>query len=106
MAPRVPSVAVAIFLGATAALSQPSPTQSPMQCTISSVPANSRTSGHAELVGDMVLTCNGGTPTPVGQPIPLGTIAIVLDTPVTSRMLSSSWSEALLLVDEPGPGTQ
>ncbi len=77
-----------------------------MQCTTSSVPTNSRSTGHAELVADILLTCAGGTPTAVGQPIPQGTISVILDTPVTSRILASGWSEALLLVDEPGPGTQ
>ena len=77
-----------------------------MQCTTSSAPANIRGNGRAELVSDMVLTCTGGTPTPVGQIIPQGTIAVILDTPVASRLLGSGWSEVLLLVDEPGPSTQ
>ena len=57
-------------------------------------------------MSDMVLMCSGGTPTTIGQPIPQGTIAVILDTPITSRLLASGWSEALLLVDEPSPATQ
>lgn len=72
-----------------------------MQCTASAVPPNIRSTGKAELVGDMVLTCTGGTPTGLGQPIPQGTIAVILDTPISSRLLAAGWSEALLLVDEP-----
>lgn len=78
-----------------------------MSCNASSAtPLNARSNGHAELVGDVVVTCSGGTPTAVGQPIPQGTIAVVLDTSITSRLLAPGWSEALLLVDEPAAGTQ
>jgi hypothetical protein len=58
-----------------------------------------------ELVGDIVLNCNGGTPTPLGIQIPQANITIFLNTQVTSRLYTSSnQSEALLTVDEPKPG--
>ena len=80
--------------------------QNPMRCTASSVPPTIRATGRTELVSDLVLTCSGGTPTALGQPVPQGTISVILDTPITSRLLASGWSEALLLVDEPASGTQ
>ena len=61
------------------------------------VPPVLRAEGLTELVGDLVLTCTGGTPTPAGQQIPTGNISITLNTSVTSRILSNGGSEALLL---------
>jgi hypothetical protein len=77
-----------------------------MSCSASTTPLTVRSTGKAELVSDLVLMCIGGTPTAIGQPIPQGTIAVILDTPITSRLVASGWSEALLLVDEPSPATQ
>src|SRR5437667_7301684 len=71
-----------------------------------SVPATPtvRADGLTELVGDIVLKCTGGIPTPSGQTIPAASLTIVLNTAVTSRLIASSSvnSEALLLIDEPG----
>jgi uncharacterized protein (TIGR03437 family) len=58
-----------------------------------------------ELVGDIVLTCTGGTPTPLGQVVPTANITVQLNTAVTSRQFSNGTSEALLLIDEPGSAT-
>jgi len=66
-------------------------------------PAIVRAEGVAELVGDLTLNCTGGTPTQAGQNIPLSTVQISLNTNVTSRLIGSSASEALLLIDEPYP---
>jgi len=55
------------------------------------------------------LNCTGGKPTADGQPIPQANVQIFLNTNITSRILGSSsdpWSEALLLIDEPGPSEQ
>ena len=60
-----------------------------------------RAEGLTELIGDIVLSCTGGTPTPASQPIPRGDISITLNTSVTSRILSNGGSDALLLIDEP-----
>jgi hypothetical protein len=62
-----------------------------------------RAEGVAELVGDLTLNCSGGTPTAAGQNIPLSTVQISLNTNVTSRLIGTSGSEALLLIDEPYP---
>jgi hypothetical protein len=56
-----------------------------------------------ELVGDIVLSCSGGTPTPANKVIPTGNLTLTLNTQVTSRLINQSGqSEALLLIDEPG----
>jgi hypothetical protein len=62
-----------------------------------------RGEGVAELVGDLTLNCNGGTPTTAGQLIPLSSVQISLNTNVTSRLTALGNSEALLLIDEPYP---
>jgi len=73
------------------------------------VPPIVRAEGITELVGDLVLNCNGGIPTAAGAPVPQTNVQIFLNTNVTSRLTNpddSSWSEALLMIDEPGPGAQ
>jgi hypothetical protein len=63
-----------------------------------------RAEGLTELVGDMLLNCNGGTPTLLGAAIPLSNVTVFLNTNITSRLLNSSnLSEATLLIDEPHP---
>jgi large repetitive protein len=74
-----------------------------VQCIANSaVPPTLRSEGQTELVGDIVLNCSGGTPTPAGSTIPQANITIFLNTQVTSRLYNSSnQSEAILTVDEP-----
>lgn len=73
-----------------------------VQCVANAgVPPIVRAEGITELVGDLVLNCTGGVPTQNGALIPASNIEIFLNTNITSRLLSLSWSEALLLVDEP-----
>lgn len=70
------------------------------------VPPIVRAEGITELVGDVVLTCTGGTPTAVGLPIPLSNLTVFLNTNITSRLVGGSFSngsEALVLIDEPFP---
>jgi hypothetical protein len=72
-----------------------------------------RAEGVTEQVGDILLTCTGGTPTPSGQPVPLMNIHITLQVPITSRTMGTVLpagsqtpvltSEATLLIDEPFP---
>lgn len=65
-----------------------------------------RVEGVTEQVGDIVLNCTGGTPTPAGQPIPLQNIELSLSTNITSRIVGEgNVSEALLLIDEPYPSS-
>ena len=55
-------------------------------CTANAgVPPIVRAEGIAELVGDLILNCTGGTFTPGGLPIPQSNVQIFLNTNVTSR---------------------
>ena len=67
------------------------------------VPPTVRVEGITELVGDIVITCTGGTPTPAGTTVPYVNVMVGLNTTITSRLLGSNTgvNDALLLVDEP-----
>jgi hypothetical protein len=81
----------------------------PLQCVASSgVPPIARAEGVAEEVGQVIIRCTGGTPTPLGAPISTVNVQIFLNTFVTSRLLDATTlrSEAMLLIDEPQPGNQ
>ncbi len=75
------------------------------QCTktIGSRPT-ARAMGESEFVGDIVLGCGFGTPTAAGANVPVYDVRVTLSLPVTSRTFANGWSEALLLIDEPGSG--
>ncbi len=62
-----------------------------------------RAEGRTELVGDIVLQCTGGIPTPAGNPVSTlnVSLALVEDAAVTSRLVVDPFREALLLIDEP-----
>jgi uncharacterized repeat protein (TIGR01451 family) len=64
-----------------------------------------RPEGYTELLGDIVISCNGGQLLQVGSPIPTVNIVVYLSPalPITSRILGAGGaSEVMLLVDEPG----
>ncbi|HWP84321.1 MAG TPA: hypothetical protein VNN17_03985 [Terriglobia bacterium] len=91
-----------IFASATKAQLPP-----PLSCTARAAATPLiRAEGLAELVGDIIIECTGGTPTPAGQPLPTVDIQLTLNTTVTSRLTADPWSEALLLIDEPQPNDQ
>ena len=79
-------------------------------------PTQMRAEGETELAGDLVITCNGGTPTDPGyisggvavNSVPTANIEVSLNTSLTSRILESATngSEALLLINEPAVATQ
>ena len=59
----------------------------PFTCTTSvSVTPVVRAEGYTELTGDLVLNCNGGTPTPAGLPVPQVNWTIFLNTNATSKI--------------------
>jgi uncharacterized protein (TIGR03437 family) len=90
-----------LFAGIAAAQQQPSLTG--FTCVANAgVPPIVRVEGITELVGDLLLQCSGGKPTPLGAIVPTANITLFLNTNVTSRLLSNGASDALLLVDEPG----
>jgi hypothetical protein len=77
------------------------------QCTANAaVTPLVRAEGLAELVGDLVLNCNGGTPTGPGVPVPQVNFRIFLNVNVTSRLLDGNWNEAILAIDDPAPANQ
>ena len=65
-----------------------------------------RAEGLTERVGDITLTCTGGTPTKVGSLVPAVNLTVTLNSAITSRLYPNAWSEVLLLIDEPGSGLQ
>jgi hypothetical protein len=76
-----------------------------LQCVANAgVPPTVRAEGLTELVGDVTLNCTGGIPTQLGAIVPASNVTVFLNTNVTSRILSTAqgtWSEAILLIDEP-----
>ena len=85
-----------------------SPPTTGVTCDVSATPPIVPAEGVAELMGDIVINCQGGTPTPAGQAIPQITWQIFVNTDITSRLVSTSpdLSEALLLMDDPAPQNQ
>lgn len=83
--------------------------QSQMACTASVPnPANMRATGVAELGGDLIITCTGGTPVTAGA-LPTVNINMFFNTSVTSRITapgSPPYSEALLIIDTPTAAQQ
>jgi hypothetical protein len=69
------------------------------------VPPLVRAEGVTELVGDIVLNCQNGTPVAADATIPTANFDVFIgNANVTSRIISGSTTEALLLVDEPAVG--
>jgi len=92
-----PALAVFAFLAMPAA-AQVTAGQ-PLQCFANAgVPPVVRAEGFTELTGDLVVTCTGGNPA-----VPfLANFQLFLNTNITSRLVTSDMSEALLMIDEPG----
>ena len=96
--------AAALVLGTGASAN--AQTTAPFSCTASAAnPPLVRAEGVTELVGDVVLNCTGGNPTPAGTAIPLSNITITLNTSITDRIYNTTTglSEALLMIDDPYP---
>jgi len=64
-----------------------------------------RAEGYTEQVGDLIVTCTGGTPTSAGFPVPQADITVTMSQNVTSRITAATGSgtflDALLIIDEP-----
>ena len=95
------AIAVLLAVGTPSANAQ----QSVLCVANAGVPPIVRAEGITELVGDVLLNCTGGTPTPVTGTIPLSNIPVFLNTTITSRIVgpAANASEALLIIDEPFP---
>jgi hypothetical protein len=85
----------ALLLSASSAFAQ----SANMQCAVTAgVPPVVRQEGFTELVGDILITCTGGT-----QQAPfLANFTVFLNTNITSRLVTADLSEALLIIDEAG----
>jgi hypothetical protein len=70
-------------------------------CTVTGNPLTVRSDGLAELTGDVIMSCVGGTAIPAGGTVPTVNISLTLTTRITSRLLTGNLTEALLFVDDP-----
>jgi len=96
--------ALALLLGTVSTVSAAG-----FQCqTNAATPQQARQQGITELMGDLVLNCTGGVNTTAGATVPTVNITVTLNTEVTSRLIDTdnNGTEAILLADEPAPGTQ
>lgn len=100
----------ALAIGAGSAFGQ---VAQPLTCTAQAAGTPSiRAEGVAELVGDVLIQCNGGTPTAATENLRQVNFQIFTQPSinVTSRLLASAgtgnFSEAVLFIDEPAPNDQ
>ncbi len=106
----IPVLAVLAFMLGSAVTA--SAQNTPFQCFANGgVSTPARAEGLTEIVGDLVLNCQGGVPAAFGAVINPVNIQVFLNTALTSRLLTTStsgnvYSEALLLLDEPQPANQ
>lgn len=77
------------------------------QCTANTAtPPIARAEGFTEEMGQVLITCTGGTPTVKGALIQTINIQIFLSTNITSRVVQDPWTEALAIIDEAGAPMQ
>src|SRR5271163_303129 len=112
-------LAVAAFAAVTTTVSsafaqnQPSVPQA-ATCSITAVPTTIRYQGLTEYIGDIVITCLGGTPVLRGVAVPVVSFQVDLlsSTNFTSRLINTNLSapnggypmnEAILAINEPVP---
>lgn len=76
-------------------------------CNATATPFDMRAEGITEQAGDVLLTCTGGAVTPLGAQIPQVNVTVSLNTNITSRLIggSSNLTDAVLLLNDPVPGT-
>jgi uncharacterized repeat protein (TIGR01451 family) len=82
-------------------------------CTVTSVTTLLRGGGLTEPVGDITLTCSGGTPTAPGSPVPAVSIGLQIQGAigVTNRVLATDslegdFTDALAIIDSPADSAQ
>jgi len=93
---------IALFAGLAGAQSN-----NPFTCnSVGANPPQIRSEGFTELVGDILITCQGGPDPVLGAPVQTVNITVYMNAPVTSRLLGtasvSGASEAVLLINDPG----
>jgi len=77
--------------------------------TSAAVAPTLRHEGFTELTGDILLSCSkapGASSTPAGTPVAQANITVNIGAPITSRILTGTVTEALLLIDDPAPANQ
>jgi len=98
------------FASAVVALASTSAFAQPLSCTAqASATTSVRAEGIAELTGDVLITCSGGTPTAAGKLIPQFNLQVFAQPSVeiTSRILGNGkHTEAVMFIDEPAPANQ
>jgi uncharacterized protein (TIGR03437 family) len=90
---------LAFFLGLATALAF-GQNPSPFTCFADASTPVIRPEGLAELMGDIGLTCTGGTPTPAGQAVPKFNFSLTASFTVTNRTLNSNITDTALLLDD------
>jgi hypothetical protein len=101
------TTAAILALGAGSAFGQ---VTQPLSCTAQAAGTPSiRAEGVAELVGDVLVQCNGGVPTPFNEVLRQANFQVFTQPSIniTSRILAGAgtgnFSEAVLFIDEPTP---
>lgn len=101
-------VLAVLLLASAVAYAQPA---GPFTCQATADSPLIRAEGLAEYIGDIVITCTGGAPTPFGQEVPLINFNVrILGTYATPAILATGadsdrpWTEATLAIDDPLPG--
>jgi len=99
-------LALALFAVFAGLASAQSSTQ--MACTTLPFPNAMRAEGKSELIGDLVISCTGGTAPANGTAASRVDFTLTLPQAVTSRLASTPTttavaSDALLLIDDPNP---
>src|ERR1035438_4893491 len=80
------------------------PGGAPFNCVANASATSMRVEGLAERTADITLSCTGGSPVAAGGILPMVNLTVFFNAPITSRLYATTWSEALLLVNEPGSG--
>ena len=103
-----------VAVAAVSSTAAPALAQQPLSCNVQGVEPVIRVQGLTEYVGDIVITCSGGTPTAAGVKVPMDDFEVdIPSTNITSRLLGAHktsaadgakpYTESLLVVDEAFP---
>lgn len=99
-----------LALAAVAAVSSTAPPAlAQLNCTAGVVPPVIRVEGLTEYIGDIFITCTGGTPTANGTLIPVDNFEVdITDTNITSRLLNQNrpgypYVESTLVINDAFP---
>jgi len=102
----LPILVLLLTIGAATASAQTT-------CTVTSITQTLRGGGLTEMVGDILLTCSGGTPTAEGSPVPTTSITLQIQGAmgVTNRVFATDptngdFTDALAIIDSPADNAQ